>query len=62
MTITLTHYERGPMLVEIYDEATWWLQRHVWSCPDDPELGSFEDGDFDGTPEQITALLNKKDK
>jgi len=55
--ITLTHYDRGPMLVAIYDEATWWMQRRVWSSPDDPELGSFEDGDFDETKEQIDALL-----
>lgn len=57
MIITLTHYERGPMQVGIYDEATWWLQRRIWSCPDDPELGSFEDEDFDETKEQIDALL-----
>jgi hypothetical protein len=26
-------------------------------CQDDPELGSFEDEDFDETKEQIEALL-----
>jgi hypothetical protein len=57
MTITLTHYERGPMQVALFDEATWWMQRRIWSCPDDPELGSFEDEDFDETKEQIEALL-----
>lgn len=60
VTITLTHYERGPMRVAIYEDATWWMQRRVWSCTDDPELGSFEDGDFDETKEQIDALLQTR--
>jgi hypothetical protein len=55
--ITLTHYERGPMQVEVWDEATWWLRKRQWTCPDDPELGSFEDEDFDETSEQIEAAL-----
>ena len=55
--ITLTHYDRGPMQVSIYEEATWWMQRRVWSSLDDPELGSFEDGDFDETKEQIDVML-----
>jgi len=57
VTITLTHYERGPMRVALFDEATWWMRRRIWSCPDDPELGSFEDEDFDETKEQIEAAL-----
>lgn len=57
VALTLTHYERGPMRVALFDEACWWMQRRIWSCPDDPELGSFEDGDFDETKEQIEAAL-----
>lgn len=45
--ITLSHYDRGPMQVVIWDEACLWMKRRVWTCPDDPELGSFEDEDFD---------------
>jgi hypothetical protein len=56
-TITLTHYDRGPMKVAIWDEATWWMGKRQWTCPDDPELGTFEDVDFDETPEQIDAAL-----
>jgi hypothetical protein len=54
--ITLTHYERGPMKVHVWDEATWWMRKRQWTA-DDPELGTFEDADFDETPEQIDAAL-----
>jgi hypothetical protein len=59
-TITLTHYEHGPMQVAVWDEATWWLRKRQWTCPDDPELGSFEDEDFDETSKQIDLLLARK--
>ncbi len=58
MTITLTHYERGPMQVAVWDEASWWMRRRQWTCPNDEELGSFEDEDFDETKDQIEALLS----
>lgn len=45
--VTLSHYDHGPMRVQVWDEATFWMQRRTWTCPDDPELGSFEDADFD---------------
>lgn len=45
--ITLSHYDRGPMRVHVWDEASMWMKRRTWTCPDDPELGSFEDADFD---------------
>ena len=59
--ITLSHYERGPMQVQVWDEATFWMKRRTWTCPDDPELGSFDDADFDahyGPPgERIDDVL-----
>lgn len=55
--VTLTHYERGPMQVAVWDEATWWMRRRQWTCPDDPELGTFEDEDFEESKEQIDAAL-----
>ena len=58
-TITLTHYEDGPMQVAIYDDATWWTGHRTWYIPDDPERGNFEDEDFTETKEQIDALLEK---
>ena len=45
--ITLSHFDRGPMRVSVWEEATLWMKRRTWTCPDDPELGSFEDADFD---------------
>lgn len=45
--ITLSHYDRGPMRVAVWDEATLWMKRRTWTCVDDPELGSFDDEDFD---------------
>jgi hypothetical protein len=56
-TITLTHYELGPIKVAVWDEATWWLRKRQWTCPDDPELGSFEDEDFHETAGEIDAAL-----
>jgi len=56
--VTLTHYDRGPMRVAVWDEATWWMRKRQWTCPDDEELGTFEDEDFDETKEQIEALLS----
>jgi hypothetical protein len=53
--ITLSHYDRGPIKVEIWEEATWWMGRRTWSCPDEPEWGSFEDEDFD---EHYTGEIN----
>ena len=45
--ITLSHYDHGLLQVVVWDEATWWMGRRIWTCIDDPELGSFEDEDFD---------------
>lgn len=56
-TITLTHCERGPMQVAVWDEATWWMRCRQWTCPDDEELGTFEDDDFEETKEQIDTLV-----
>ena len=56
-TITLTHYHHGPLEVAVWDEATWWMRKRQWTCPDDPERGTFDDGDFDETTEQIDAAL-----
>jgi hypothetical protein len=59
--ITLSHHDRGDMRVHVWDEASKWMRRRVWTCPDDPELGSFEDADFDehyGPPgERIDDVL-----
>ena len=56
--ITLSHFERGPMQVQVWDEATWWMKKRTWTCPDDPELGSFEDDEFDEHfTGEIDALL-----
>ena len=55
--INLTHHEYGPMQVAVWDDATWWMRKRQWTCPDDPERGSFEDEDFDETKEQIDAAL-----
>lgn len=55
--ITLTHYDHGPLEVAVWDEATWWMRKRHWTCPDDPELGTFDDGDFDETTDQIEDLL-----
>lgn len=57
MTITLTHYDLGPLNVHILEDATWWMRRRIWTCADDPELGSFEDGDFEEAPATIDRLL-----
>ena len=46
-TITLSHHDRGEMRVSVWDEATLWMKKRTWTCVDDPELGSFEDEDFD---------------
>lgn len=46
-TITLSHYDRGPMRVKVWDEATSWMNRRQWTCPDNEELGTFDDEDFD---------------
>jgi len=55
--ISLDHHEHGTIRVQVWDEATWWMKRRQWTCPDDPELGTFEDADFVETPEQITEQL-----
>jgi hypothetical protein len=57
ISITLTHYDLGPLNVTIWEEATWRMRRRVWTCPDDPELGSFYDGDFEEAPATINRLL-----
>lgn len=56
--ITLTHYDYGPMQVAVWDEATWWMRKRQWTCPDDEERGTFEDEDFDESKDQIEALLS----
>jgi hypothetical protein len=56
-TIRLHHHELGALEVAIEDEATWWLRQRHWFCPDEPEYGTFDDGEFEETPEQINALL-----
>lgn len=53
--ITLSHYDRGPLSVAEWDEATFYMRKRQWTCPDDPELGSFEDEDFD---EHYTGQIN----
>ena len=45
--ITLSHYDHGDIRVQVWDEASEWMKRRTWTCPDNPELGSFEDEDFD---------------
>ena len=45
--ITLSHYDHGPVRVTVWDEASFWMKRRTWTCVDNPELGSFEDEDFD---------------
>jgi hypothetical protein len=57
LTIKLTHYDLGPIYVRIWEDATWWTRRRTWTCPDDPELGSFEDTDFEEAPGTIDRLL-----
>ena len=57
VVITLDHHERGPVRVAVWDEATWWMGKRQFSCPDDPELGTFDDSDFMETTEQITEQL-----
>jgi hypothetical protein len=57
ISITLTHYDLGPLKVQIWEEATWRMRRRIWTCPDDPELGSFENGDFEEAPVTIETLL-----
>ena len=43
----------------VWDEAMCWMRRSTWTCPDDPELGSFEDEDFDEHfTGEIDALLS----
>lgn len=59
--IILTHYDRGPMQVAVWDEATWWMRKRQWTCPDNEELGAFEDEDFDEHYSgEIDALLEAK--
>lgn len=55
--IKLTHYNHGPVEVAIYDEATWYMKRRMWYCPDNTELGAFDDGDFDEHVSHIERLL-----
>jgi hypothetical protein len=55
--IQLTHYDLGPMWVRIAEDATWWFRRRHWTCDDDPELGVFEDTDFEEAPVTIDRLL-----
>jgi hypothetical protein len=57
VVVNLTHFECGPMRMCIDEEATWWLRKRQWSCFDDPELGAFDDADFQETEEQINAAL-----
>lgn len=56
-TITLTHYDLGQIDVAVWDEATWWMGKRQWTCPDDPECGTFEDADFDETKDEIATAL-----
>ena len=57
VAIILDHYHYGPLRVAVYDEASWWMRCRQWSCVDDPELGTFDDDEFDETLDQISALL-----
>jgi hypothetical protein len=57
VTITLTHYDLGRIPVRIAEDATWWFRRRHWTCDDDPELGVFEDSDFEEAPATIDTLL-----
>jgi hypothetical protein len=55
--ILLTHEEHGPVWVYVWDEATWWMGKRQWVIADDPERGTFEDGDFEERPDQIEEAL-----
>ena len=55
--ITLTHYDLGAMRVRVWDEASWWERKRIWTCEDEPELGSFDDDDFEERSEKIDLLL-----
>ena len=55
--ITLTHYELGAMQVRVWDEASWQERKRIWSCDGEPELGSFEDDDFEERREVIDQRL-----
>ena len=55
--IVLDHYDLGPIRVAVWDEATLWMRRRQWVCPDDPERGTFADVDFMETTEQINEML-----
>ena len=55
--IMLTHHDHGPIWVAVWDEASLWYGERTWSCPDDPELGSFNDAEFEERPDQIEEAL-----
>jgi len=55
--ITLDHHHHGPLRVAVWDEGTWWMGHRQWTCPDDEELGTFQDEDFMETSEQISGRL-----
>ena len=57
ITVTLTHFDLGPIRVRISEDATWWFRRRHWTCDDDPELGLFEDSDFEEAPSTIEIKL-----
>lgn len=57
ITVELNHFDLGPMRVRIAEDATWWFRRRHWTCDDDPELGVFDDGDFEEAPATIDRLL-----
>lgn len=56
-TIILHHLDLGRMSVSISEDATWWTRRRHWFCPDDPELGVFDDHDFEEAPSTIETKL-----
>ncbi len=55
--ILLNHHDHGPIWVAVWDEASLWYGERTWSCPDDPELGSFNDAEFEERPDQIAEAL-----
>ena len=56
--IVLDHYDLGPIRVAVWDEATLWMRRRQWTCPDDPERGTFEDGDFMEVVGEVVGVMD----
>jgi len=59
-TIALTHDEHGPMMVRVHFEASFWARRRQWICDDAPELGYFDDAEFDEHVDLIDAMLEAR--